>query len=249
MIRLKTPAEIEKIRLSCKLLSETLQAVKSIVREGATTKDIDNFIRTYAQKLGARPAFLNYQGYPGAICASVNETVIHGIPNKRKLRNGDILSLDCGLEYEGFYSDAAFTMPIGEISSEAKRLLKITKECLVLGVAQAVYGNRISDISKAVYDHAKENGLGVVREYCGHGVGFAQHEDPQIPNYVSRGPNPRLKEGMVLAIEPMINQGTDDISVLDDGWTVITDDGKLSAHFEHTVVVFQDRTEVLTSWD
>ncbi len=249
MIRLKTPSEMEKIRASCALLSDTLKAVRAVVQEGITTKDIDSFIRNHANKLGARPAFLDYQGYPAAVCASVNETVIHGIPNKRKLRGGDILSIDCGLEYEGFYSDAAFTMPIGSVSPGADHLLRITRECLERAVAKAVCGNRINDISQAVFEHAKGNGLGVVREYCGHGVGFSQHEDPQIPNYVSRGPNPRIKEGMVLAIEPMINEGGDGIEVLDDGWTVVTEDGSLSAHFEHTIAVFKDRTEVLTSWE
>jgi methionyl aminopeptidase len=249
MNRLKSPQEIEKIRISCRLLSETLKAVKKIVGEGITTRDIDFFIRDYCRKLGATPAFLDYQGYPAAICTSVNETVIHGIPNKRKLRTGDIISLDCGLEYQGFFSDAAFTLPIGRVSSDAERLMKVTRECLDKAVSKAVTGNRINDISRAVYDHAKANGYGVVREYCGHGVGFSQHEEPQVPNYVGRGPNPRLKEGMILAIEPMINGGKDDILVLEDGWTVVTEDGSLSAHYEHTVAIFRDRTEILTDWD
>ena len=249
MNRLKSLHEIEKIRLSCGLLSETLKAVRKIITEGITTRDIDFFIRDYCGKLGAIPAFLNYQGYPAAICTSVNGTVIHGIPNKRKLRAGDIISLDCGLEYEGFFSDAAFTHGVGRISSEAERLMKVTRECLDKAVSKAVAGNRINDISRAVYEHAKKNGYGVVREYCGHGVGFSQHEEPQVPNYVGRGPNPRIKEGMILAIEPMINLGKDDILVLEDGWTVVTEDGSLSAHYEHTVAVFRDRTEILTDWE
>lgn len=248
MTRLKTSGDIDKIRISCGLLSRVLAEVKAIAAEGITTRDIDEFVRSMSRKLGARPAFLGYQGYPSSICVSPNDTVIHGIPNKRKLRKGDIISLDCGLEYEGFFSDAAITLPIGRISGEAERLLEVTRECLDRAVSKAVSGNRISDISRAVYDHAVKNGFGVVQEYCGHGVGFSQHEDPQVPNYVGRGPNPRLKEGLVLAIEPMINAGTGDIVVLDDGWTVKTSDGSLSAHFEHTVAIFADHTEILTSW-
>lgn len=249
MIRLKTPEEVKGIRESCKLLSELLLALRGIVQEGVSTKDIDAFVRTECKRMGAAPAFLGYQGYPAAICTSVNDVVIHGIPNKRKLRKGDIISLDCGLEYHGYYSDAAFTLPIGTISPEALRLLQVTKECLELALGQAVAGNRVHDISRAVYQHAKANRLGVVREFCGHGVGLQQHEDPQIPNYVGRGPNPRLKPGMVLAIEPMINAGEDDVFVEEDNWTVKTADHSLSAHFEHTIAILEEGTEVLTQWE
>jgi methionyl aminopeptidase len=248
MLHLKTEKEIDGIRTSCRLLSQLLAEVKNTVAEGITTRDIDAFVRSRCKELGAKPAFLDYQGYPAAICTSPNETVIHGIPNKRKLKNGDILSLDCGLDYKGFFSDAAFTLPIGHISAEKEMLLRTTRECLVLAIEKAVCGNRVNDISRAVYEHAKRNGLGVVREYCGHGVGFSPHEDPQVPNYVSQGPNPRIKAGMVLAIEPMINAGGDDIELLDDDWTVVTADRSCSAHFEHTLAIFADHTEVLTMW-
>jgi methionyl aminopeptidase len=249
MIRIKSSEEINKIRKSCDLLSEILLAVRKIVFEGITTKDIDLFVRSECRRLGAKPAFLGYQGYPGAICTSPNDVVIHGIPNKRKLRDGDIISLDCGLEYKGFFSDAAFTLPVGNITPEAEKLLRVTRECLDRGVSQALFHNRVHDISRAVYDHAKKNGYGVVRDFCGHGVGHSQHEDPQIPNYVSSGPNPRLRQGMIIAIEPMINAGDDEVYVEDDEWTVRTRDGSLSAHFEHTVAIFDDRTEILTHWE
>ncbi|MDR1932091.1 MAG: type I methionyl aminopeptidase [Spirochaetales bacterium] len=248
MIRLKNDREIAGIRESCRLLSQLLGEVKNIVREGITTKDIDAFVRSRCRELGAKPAFLGYDGYPAAICTSPNDTVIHGIPNKRKLRSGDILSLDCGLDYEGFFSDAAFTLPIGQVSAENRLLMQVTRECLELAVEKAVCGNRVSDISKAVYARAKKHRFGVVRQFCGHGVGFSQHEEPQIPNYPSPGPSPRLKPGMVLAIEPMINAGGDDVEVLEDDWTVVTGDGSFSAHFEHTLAIFADHTEILTAW-
>jgi len=205
-------------------------------------------VQSACRKLGARPAFLGYQGYPAAVCVSVNEAVIHGIPGKRKLNEGDIVSIDCGLEHRGFFSDAALTLPVGRVSPEAEKLMRVTRECLERAVEKAVFGARIHDISAAVYRHARDSGFGVVRDYCGHGVGLALHEEPQVPNYVGLGPNPRLREGMVLAVEPMINAGGDEVEVLEDGWTVVTADGRLSAHFEHTIAVFRDRTEVLTSW-
>jgi methionyl aminopeptidase len=248
MIRLKSEREIEGIRESCRLLSLLLKEVKNIVAEGITTKDIDAFVRSRCREMDAKPAFLDYDGYPAAICTSPNDTVIHGIPGRRKLKKGDIISLDCGLNYKGFFSDAAFTLPIGEVSAENKLLMKVTRECLELAIAQAVCGNRVSNISRAVYSHALKHKFGVVREYCGHGVGFAPHEEPQVPNYPSPGANPRLRPGMVIAIEPMINAGGDGIELLKDEWTVVTADGRCSAHFEHTVAIFADHTEVLTAW-
>jgi len=249
MIRLKTLEEIKRIKDSCTLLSELLRTLRPMVQEGITTKEIDLFVRGECKRLGVTPAFLGYQGYPAAICTSVNDVVIHGIPNKRKLKKGDIVSLDCGVEFRGFYSDAAFTIPVGPIDPQADQLLRVTRECLDLAIEKAVAGNRVHDISRAVYQHAKNHGYGVVREFCGHGVGFQPHEEPQVPNYVSRGPNPRLIPGMVLAIEPMINAGSDDVFVEEDNWTVRTADGSLSAHFEHTVAILEDRTEVLTFWE
>jgi methionyl aminopeptidase len=184
--------------------------------------------------------------YPASLCISLNNEVIHGIPGPRKLRAGDMVSIDVGVDLNGYFSDAAVTVGVGAVSRQKERLMRVTRECLERGLAQAIGGNRISDISRAVYEHAAENGCGVVREYCGHGTGFSMHEDPQVPNYVGGGPNPRLKEGMVLAIEPMINAGTGDVELLEDGWTVVTADGADSAHFEHTVVVLKDRMEILT---
>ncbi len=247
MIKLKNSDEIEKIRDSSFILIETFQGLKELVREGITTRELNAFARGFIEKRGAKPWFLGYLNYPASICVSINEEVIHGIPGKRKLKKGDIVSLDLGVNLKEYYSDAAVTLPVGKISKEREKLLSVTEECLHRGISQAVIGNRISHISKAIYFHAQKNGMDVVRQYCGHGVGFSPHEDPQVPNYVSSGPNPRLKAGMVLALEPMINTGTWEVKVLEDQWTVVTTDRKDSAHFEHTIVIHKDRTEILTS--
>ncbi len=246
MIRLKNEKEIAGIRESGRLLAWTLEEIRKIIAPGISTREIDHFARTWIEKHGGHPAFLGYMNYPASICISLNEEVIHGIPGARKLVTGDVVSLDLGVDLNGYFSDSAITVAVGEVSKGKEKLIKVTRECLELGVSQAVPGNRISDISRAVYEHATKNGFGVVRDYCGHGTGFAMHEDPQIPNYVGGGPNPRLKEGMVLAIEPMVNAGGDEIELLEDGWTVITADGSVSAHFEHTVAVLRDRMEILT---
>ncbi len=249
MIRLKNEKEIAGIRESGRLLSRTLEELKKLVREGVATKELDFFARSYIESHGGKPWFLGYMNYPASLCVSVNNEVIHGIPGGRRLRAGDIVSLDLGVNLNGYFSDAAITLAVGPISRKRETLLRVTRECLALAVEQAVAGNRISDISRAVYDHAIGSSCGVVRDYCGHGVGFAPHEDPQVPNYVGGGPNPRLKEGMVLAIEPMINAGSGDVELLEDGWTVVTADGSDSAHFEHTVVVLKDRMDILTRFD
>ncbi len=249
MIKLKTIGEIEKIRESCSLLVEVLKHVCSFIDIGISTYELDREARKIIFDLGARPAFLGYMGFPAALCTSVNEEVIHGIPRKSKLKNGDLLSIDCGLEYNSFYSDAAVTVPIGTIDDTHQKLIQVTKDSLMLGIEQAQNGKRINDISRAVYEYNKKHGYGVVRPYCGHGLGFDIHEEPQVPNYVGRGPNPRIKPGMVLAVEPMINLGTDEVSLLDDDWTVVTKDGSVSAHFEHTIAVFEDHTEILTPWE
>ncbi len=246
MIRLKNEKEISGIRASGKLLSETLQEALNIIQDGMATRELDSFVRSRIKRGGGRPAFLGYMNYPASVCISVNNEVIHGIPGSRKLRNGDLVSIDLGVDLSGYFSDSAITVPVGTTTAARERLMRVTRECLERAVAQATPGNRISDISKAVFEHATASGFGVVREYCGHGTGFAMHEDPQVPNYVGSGPNPRLKEGMVLAIEPMVNAGTGDIELLEDGWTVVTADGRDSAHFEHTVVVLRDRMEILT---
>jgi len=247
MIRLKNTDEIKRIRDSSRILVNTFEEIKKYCEPGISTIELDKIAYGFIVKNGANPAFLGYQDYPASLCISVNHEVIHGIPSKRKLKSGDIVSLDLGVELHGYISDAAITLPVGRISEDAALLLKVTEECLYLGIQQAVYGNRIRDISEAVFNHAKNYNYGVVHQFCGHGVGYDLHEEPQIPNYISSGPNPRLKNGLVIAIEPMINMGTGDIRILDDGWTVETADKALSAHFEHTIAVFKDHTEILTS--
>lgn len=249
MIRLKTEKQIDGIRKSCKLLARVLAELETMVQPGTTPVDLDAAARRIIADAGGRPAFLGYNGFPAALCTSVNEAVIHGIPDRRKLVDGDIIGLDLGIELNGFFSDAAVTVAVGSVSPDIEKLMTIARESLMLGIEQARVGNRMNDVSRAIYRHNKREGYGVVRPYCGHGVGLDIHEDPQVPNYVGSGPNPRLKPGMVLAIEPMINLGTDDVALLDDDWTVVTDDGAPSVHFEHTVALFDDHTEVLTLRD
>jgi methionyl aminopeptidase len=246
MIKLKNDEEIKLIRESCRMLSDVYAEVINTVDEGITTLEIDRFCNEQIKKRGGVPAFLNYNGFPGSICISINEEVIHGIPSKRKLVYGDIVSLDLGINLNGYYSDAALTIPVGKISREAEKLLKVTEKALFAGIEACKAGNRIKDISAAVFKIADKDNYGVVKEFCGHGVGFGVHESPQIPNYVHPGPNPRIKKGMVLAIEPMINIGDAAVEILEDEWTVVTADRKISAHFEHTVAVFEDHTEILT---
>ena len=249
MIRLKNRREIDGIRRSGLLLARTLHALVPMVREGVPTRELDAFARSAIEAGGGRPSFLGYQGYPASLCVSVNSEVIHGIPGDRRLRGGDIVSLDLGVDLGGYFSDASITVPVGRTTPDRERLMRVTRECLERAIAAAAPGRRVSDISRAVYSHAVENRFGVVREYCGHGVGFAQHEDPQVPNYVSPGANPRLKPGMVLAVEPMINAGTGEIELEPDGWTVVTADGADSAHFEHTLAITEQGVEILTGLD
>lgn len=246
MIRIKNEKQIAGIRASCKALARLYREVAPLVAEGNTTADIDAFCVNYIKSIGGVPAWYS-QGFPGAACISINNEVIHGLPSKKRvIKSGDLVSLDIGIDLNGFISDSAVTFPVGSIAQRDLELLEVTKKCLAAGIAACRTGNRISDISRAVYDIATQAGFGVVYEYCGHGVGLEVHEDPQIPNVPERGPNPRIVSGMVLAIEPMINAGSGDIEVLDDRWTVVTADGKKSCHMEHTVAVFADRTEVLT---
>ncbi|MBI9105546.1 MAG: type I methionyl aminopeptidase [Spirochaetales bacterium] len=249
MIKLKNNDEINRIRESCKMLAEVFEELNKIIIEGISTKEIDDFCCSSITRRGGKPAFLNYDGFPGSACVSVNEEVIHGIPSERKLKSGDIVGIDLGIDLKGYFSDAARTYAIGQVSEETMKLMSVTRQALEAGIAACVFGNRIKDVSAAVFAVADGSNYGVVREFCGHGVGFGVHESPQIPNYVHPGPNPRLKKGMVLAIEPMINLGTHEVEVLSDEWTVVTADGKNSAHFEHTVAVFEDHTEILTILD
>ncbi len=248
MMRLKNAEQLKGIRESCELLSEMYAFLRPLIAPGITTGELDREARDFIAKRGALPAFLGYYDYPAALCISVNEEVIHGIPGKRVLKPGDLVGIDSGINLGGFFSDAAFSVALPPVAPETERLMTVTKECLERAIAAAKPGGRIHDISRAVFSHAKANGYGVVRQYCGHGVGFGVHEDPQVPNYVGSGPNPRLSPGLVIAIEPMINMGGDAVDELDDGWTVVTKDRSLSAHFEHTIAVTGDGIEVLTRW-
>lgn len=246
MIRLKNENQMKGIRESCRLLAQMYKKIIPHVQAGMTTREIDDMCVEFILANGGKPAWYA-EDFDGAVCISINDEVIHGIPSKhRKVHEGDIVSLDTGIDLNGYISDSAVTIPIGKITPEAQKLIDITEKCLVAGIAACKIGNRISDISKAVYDIADAAGYGVVRDYCGHGVGLEVHEDPSIPNYVCRGPNPRIQAGMVLAIEPMINIGGYDVDLLDDDWTVVTSDGSLSAHAEHTVGVFSDHTDIFT---
>lgn len=249
MIRLKNREQIDRIRESCRHLARMFKDIRPLIQEGITTLELDKWAFDFIQKTGGKPAFKGYMDFPGTLCVSINEEVIHGIPSQRKLKNGDIVSIDCGINLGGYFSDMAYTFPVGEVSSQDRQLLKITEESLYLGIDQAIHGQRIREIGKAVSGHVAPYNYGVVKDYCGHGVGFSQHEEPQVPNYPGSGGNPRISAGMVLAIEPMINLGTGDVKVLKDNWTVVTVDGRRSAHFEHTVAVFHDRTEILTLED
>jgi methionyl aminopeptidase len=250
-IVLKAPWELELLRRSNRLVAETLAALTPRVRPGVTTLELDRFAEAYLLGRGARPAFKGYRSYPFTLCTSINEEVVHGLPSSRELKEGDILSLDMGAVVDGYYGDSAITLPVGDISAEAVRLLRVTRECLDRAITAACGGARLADISEAVQGHAEANGYSVVRIFVGHGIGKELHEAPQIPNFVEtgRGRGPILKPGMVLAIEPMVNAGGPEVRVLEDKWTAVTADGSLSAHFEHTVAITQNGTEVLTVLD
>jgi methionyl aminopeptidase len=248
-IVLKAPWELEILRRSNRLAAEALAEVARRAQSGVTTLELDRFAEAYLVERGAKPAFKGYRNYPFTLCTSINEEVVHGLPSARALRDGDILSLDMGVIVEGYYGDSAITVPVGRISAEAERLLQITRECLDRGIGAARRGARLTDVSRAVQEHAESHGYSVVRVFVGHGIGKALHEAPQIPNFVEpgRGRGPVLKSGMVLAIEPMVNVGGPEVKVLDDKWTAVTKDGSLSAHFEHTVAITENGTEVLTA--
>ncbi len=246
MIILKSQEEIEKIAESCRIVADTIEAIRFMVTPGLTTRDVESFADTRIRELGGVPAFKGYRGYPASICTSVNDEVIHGIPSKRFLQEGDILSIDLGVYKDGFYGDGAVTIPVGKIVPALQRLLRVTEESLYIGIMNAIVGNRVSDISYAIQRHVESNGFSVVKAFVGHGIGRELHEDPQIPNFGSPGRGPRLREGMTLAIEPMVNLGSHEVVVLNDGWTAVTSDGKPSAHFEHTVLVTPDEPRILT---
>jgi methionyl aminopeptidase len=246
MVILKLPDEIEKLRTSNSIVAEILSELRERVRPGVTTGELNSYCEELSRKKRVKPAFKGYKGYPFALCTSVNGEVVHGMPSDRPLVSGDILSLDFGVNYKGYYGDAAITVPVGAVSEEAKRLLKITEAGLNDAIQQARTGNRLGDISSAVQERVESAGFSIVRDFVGHGIGRSLHEDPQIPNYGIRGRGIELKPGMVLAIEPMVNEGGYEVQVLPDGWTVVTKDGKLSAHFEHTVAVTENGPDVLS---
>jgi len=237
VIILKTQDEIEVMARASKLVAETLQALKREVRPGIATEELDRLAEEFIRARGGVPAFKGYRNYPKTLCASVNDEVVHGIPSKRVLKEGDIVGLDLGAIVDGFYGDSAVTVPVGAIPPEVVELLRVTEEALYKGIEQAIVGNRLSDISHAIQRHVEAAGFSVVTDFVGHGIGQQLHEEPQIPNYGKPGQGPRLQVGMVLAIEPMINMGGSAVRVLEDQWTAVTRDGSLSAHFEHTIAV------------
>jgi methionyl aminopeptidase len=248
MHELKNKSEIVYIRQACRIVSDLLMHIKELTKPGITTRWLDTKAEEFIKRRGGIPAFKNYNGFPSSICASVNEGVIHGIPSANRLKEGDILSVDVGVQKAGYYGDAAITLPVGQIDGELTRLLNVTEEALYAGIERAVCGNHVGDISQAVQDRVEKDGFSVVRDFVGHGVGKKLHEEPPIPNYKTPGRGPRLVSGMTLAIEPMVNMGTYEVEILEDNWTVVTRDGNPSAHFEHTILVTEDGPEILTMY-
>jgi methionyl aminopeptidase len=251
VIYIKTEKEIDLIRESCKIVAETLQLLKSYVKPGITTLELDKIAEDYILSNNAKAAFKGYSQagsfkFPGSICASVDNAVVHGIPGQRVLNNGEIISLDVGVFKNGYYGDAAITVPVGSLSEEKKKLLDVTEKSLYMGIDEAKENNRVHDISGTIQEYVEENGFSVVRELCGHGVGKFLHEEPSVPNFGKKGTGIKLRNGMTIAIEPMVNLGKDKVLTGDDGWTVLTADGSPSAHFEHTVLISNGKPEILT---
>lgn len=246
MISIKSEREIELLRIAGEITGSTHKYLEQFIKPGITTKELDKLAYDYIISRDAYPSFKNYNGYPGSICTSVNEEVVHGIPSNRKLKEGDIISIDIGACYKGYHGDSAWTYAVGKVSDKKSYLMKHTEESLFKGLEQVKPGNHVGDIGYAVEDYATKHNLGVVKELVGHGVGNHLHEEPDVPNYGKKGNGPILKEGMVIAVEPMLNLGTADVYILDDDWTIITADDKPSAHFEHTVLITKDGYEILT---
>ncbi len=246
MITLKSKRELEIMRDASRIVAEVLEELRRHCQPGVTTRDLDQIAEELTLKRKAQPAFKGYRGYPKSLCASINAEVVHGIPGDRILKEGDIIGLDYGVLCGGYYGDAAVTVAIGQVSAEIEKLLRVASECLYLGIEQTKPDNHLADISRAIQEHAESNGFSLVKELGGHGIGKRLHEDPMVLNYVADGRGIKLKPGLVLAIEPMVNMGTDRIRVLSDGWTVVTADGKPSAHFEHTVAITENGPEILT---
>ena len=249
MVILKNPDEIEKARASNRIVAEVLNVLREKVKPGVTTRELDKVAEDITRKRGAKPAFKGYRGYPYSLCTSVNEEVVHGMPSNRVLMEGDLIGLDFGVFFDGFCGDSAITLPVGRVSEEAERLMRVTEQSLYAAIRQAKDGNRLGDISAAVQETAESAGYSVVRDFVGHGIGKDMHEEPQIPNYGKKGRGMELKRGMILAIEPMVNAGKYKVKVLSDGWTVITADGSLSAHFEHSVAITDNGPEILSNWN
>ncbi len=247
MIVIKSPDEINKIKKACQIVAEVFERLKSFIKEGLSTKEVEKFIEQIIVKRGGIPAFKGYRGYPASACISINEEVVHGIPSENVfLKEGDIVGVDVGVVFDGFYGDGAYTFKIGKVSDIAEKLIEVTHQALYKGIEMAVQGNRVGDISNAIQTYVEAHGFSIVRAFVGHGIGRALHEDPQIPNFGKKGTGPKLKKGMTLAIEPMVNVGTFEVEVLSDGWTAVTKDRSLSAHFEHTIAVTDGEPQILT---
>jgi methionyl aminopeptidase len=246
MIALKSKREIQIMRDASRIVAVVLQDLRPICKAGVSTRELDRVAEEKTRQQGGEPAFKGYRGYPRALCTSINHEVVHGIPGDTVLKEGDVVGLDFGVLYKGYFGDAAITVPIGRISAETETLLRVTEECLYLGIEQMVPENHLSDLSRAIQDHAESHGFSLVKEFGGHGIGKNLHEDPMVLNYVSNGRGIKLRPGLVLAVEPMVNMGTDEVQILSDGWTVVTRDGKPSAHFEHTVAITENGPEILT---
>ncbi len=246
MVVLKSENEIEIMKVAGKIVAETHEILRENIYPGITTLELDRMAERHIKKNSAKPSFKGYRGFPASICTSANEQVVHGIPGIKRLEDGDIISIDVGAEYKGYHGDAAKTYPVGNIDEELARLLEVTEKSLYEGIKKAIIGNRLSDISNAVQVYVEDNGFSVVRNFVGHGIGSEMHEEPQIPNFGPPGRGPRLKRGMALAIEPMVNMGTWEVKTLDDDWTVVTKDNKPSAHFEHSIAITDDGPIILT---
>lgn len=249
MVVCRTRQEIEKIRRAGRIVAEVLRDLRQMAQPGVTTRELDRYAEAKIRSRGAIPTFKGYRGFPASICTSINEEVVHGIPSDRKLQSGDIVGIDCGATLDGYVADAAITVAVGEVSEELRRLLRVTEEALYRAIAQARVGNRLYDISYAVQSYAEAHGYSVVRDFCGHGVGRQMHEDPQVPNFGTPGRGLRLRPGLVLAIEPMLNMGTHEVEIAEDGWTVRTVDRQPSAHFEHTIAITEKGPLILTALD
>ncbi len=247
MIVIKSPDEINKIRRACQIVAEVFERLKSFIKEGLSTKEVEKFIEHIILKRGGIPAFKGYRGYPASACISINEEVVHGIPSESViLKEGDIVGIDVGVIFDGFYGDGAYTFKIGKVSDIAEKLVEVTHQALYKGIEKAILGNRIGDISNEIQNYVESHGFSVVRAFVGHGIGRALHEEPQIPNFGKKGTGPKLRKGMTLAIEPMVNVGTFEVEILPDGWTAVTKDRSLSAHFEHTIAVTDGEPQILT---